>query len=290
MKTASVNGKNIEYILDAYNRRVGKKVNGALTQGFIYQTQTEISAELDGNNQVVSIFAYGPKRHVPAYFVKGAQSTWYSIVSDNIGSVRLVIEMSTGNVVQEMDYDEFGNVIKDTNPGFQPFGYAGGLYDRDTGLARFGARDYDAETGRWTSKDPLLFGGGDTNLFGYVENDPINFIDPMGEMKLPANPGGLPPGWHPDPSHKDPNGERWRYKDTDRYLDYHKGRPGQKGWKAKDHWHDSEGGEKCPDHLEPGDEVPDPVDPLKNLLKPPFPGPAPFPFPIPVPMPVPIPI
>ena len=43
--------------------------------------------------------------------------------------------------------------LNDTNPGFQPFGFAGGLYDPDTGLVRFGARDYDAETGRWTSKE-----------------------------------------------------------------------------------------------------------------------------------------
>lgn len=46
---------------------------------------------------------------------------------------------------------------------------------------RFGARDYDAETGRWTAKDPILFGGGDTNLYGYVLNDPVNFNDPGGK-------------------------------------------------------------------------------------------------------------
>lgn len=79
-----------------------------------------------------------------------------------------------------MDYDEFGNVIYDSNPGFQPFGFAGGLYDKDTGLVRFGARDYDSITGRWTAKDPLLFNGGDTNLFGYVGENSINKIDSLG--------------------------------------------------------------------------------------------------------------
>ena len=68
----------------------------------------------------------------------------------------------------------------DTDPGFQPFGFAGGLYDRDTGLVRFGARDYDPQLGRWTSKDTIGFGGGDTNLYGYVVGDPVNAMDPLG--------------------------------------------------------------------------------------------------------------
>jgi len=49
---------------------------------------------------------------------------------------------------------------------------------------RFGARDYDRETGRWTAKDPIRFAGTDTNLYGYVLNDPINFIDPLGKSPL----------------------------------------------------------------------------------------------------------
>jgi RHS repeat-associated protein len=57
---------------------------------------------------------------------------------------------------------------------------AGGLYDKDTALVRFGARDYDAEMGRWTAKDPIRFAAGDTNLYGYVLQDPVNAIDPLG--------------------------------------------------------------------------------------------------------------
>lgn len=62
---------------------------------------------------------------------------------------------------------------------FQPFGFAGGIYDSTTGLVRFGARDYSAEIGRWTSKDPIGFGGG-ANFFAYVGNDPVNRMDPWG--------------------------------------------------------------------------------------------------------------
>ena len=100
--------------------------------------------------------------------------------------MRLVIDTETGRIAQQMDYDVWGAVIHDSNPGFQPFGYAGGLYDPDTQLTRFGARDYDAETGRWTAKDPIFFNGGDTNLYGYVLQDPVNGVDPEGEVAVIA--------------------------------------------------------------------------------------------------------
>jgi RHS repeat-associated protein len=80
------------------------------------------------------------------------------------------------------DYDEFGRVLSDTSPGFQPFGFAGGLYDPDTGLVRFGTRDYDPATGRWTAKDRRGFAGGDANLYAYVGNDPATATDPRGEL------------------------------------------------------------------------------------------------------------
>jgi RHS repeat-associated protein len=82
-----------------------------------------------------------------------------------------------------VDYDSFGNVVSDTNPTLEiPFGFAGGLHDKDTNLIRFGYRDFDPETGRWTARDPIGFAGGDTNLYGYVLGDPVNFIDPTGQI------------------------------------------------------------------------------------------------------------
>ena len=76
--------------------------------------------------------------------------------------------------------DEFGNVVYDSNPSFQPFGFAGGLYDPETKLVRFGARDYDASTGRWTKKDPIRFWGGNPNLYSYGMENPLSYIDPTG--------------------------------------------------------------------------------------------------------------
>ncbi|MEW4368192.1 RHS repeat-associated core domain-containing protein [Aliikangiella sp. GXAS 306] len=64
-----------------------------------------------------------------------------------------------------------------------------GIYDRDTGLTRFGARDYDPQAGRWTSKDPIGFAGGDSNIYGYVFSDPVNGIDPNGLTTMTAGAG-----------------------------------------------------------------------------------------------------
>jgi len=165
-------------------------VNGSLTQGFLYQDDLRPVAELDASGNVISRFVYGEKPNVPEYFTKGGNT--YRIITDHLGSPRLIINTADGTIAQRMDYDEFGNILQDTNPGLQPFGFAGGLYDRDTKLVRFGARDYDPETGRWTAKDPIRFDGGDTNLYTYVLNNPLRWIDSTGfEATAPTAPSGL---------------------------------------------------------------------------------------------------
>lgn len=176
------NGATIEYVIDGRNRRIGKKVNGTLTHAFLYQDQLNPIAELDGSGNVVARFVYADKANVPAYMIRNG--TTYRIISDHLGSPRLVINTATGTVEQRMDYDEFGNVTADSNPGFQPFGFAGGIYDPHTKFIRYGARDYDAETGRWMAKDPIRFEGGDVNLYGYVLGDPVNWIDPWGLVNV----------------------------------------------------------------------------------------------------------
>jgi RHS repeat-associated protein len=181
-------GTTIDYLVDGRNRRIGKKVNGTLERSWLYKDGLNPVAELDGTGAVISRFIYASRANVPDFVIKGG--TTYRVISDHLGSPRLVIDTVTGAVIQALDFDEFGNVTSDTNPEFQPFGFAGGLYDTDTQLVRFGARDYDAESGRWTSKDPIGFGGGDTNHYGYVLNDPINLIDQNGlyaEVKVTGN-------------------------------------------------------------------------------------------------------
>ncbi len=97
-------------------------------------------------------FEYADAR-MPVAVTEGGSK--YYLTYDQVGSLRIIADAS-GNVVKRIDYDSFGNIINDTNPGFNIlFGFAGGLYDRDTGLIRFGFRDYDPDKGRWTAKDPI---------------------------------------------------------------------------------------------------------------------------------------
>ncbi len=79
-------------------------------------------------------------------------------------------------------------MTRDTSPGFQPFGFAGGILDSDTGLVHLGAREYDPKLGRFTTSDPIGFDGGSFNLHGYALGDPVNFIDPTGMAYQPDLP------------------------------------------------------------------------------------------------------
>jgi RHS repeat-associated protein len=173
-------GTIIEYLIDGSGRRVGRKVNGSVTQKWLYSSDLRIIAELDSVNNITSRFVYTTSENVPEYFAKS--DTIYRIITDQVGSVRFVIKISTGEVIQRMEYDEYGQVLFDSNPGFQPFGFAGGLYDLHTKLVRFGARDYEAKSGRWTCKDPLLFKSEESDLYAYCSNNPINIIDPRGKV------------------------------------------------------------------------------------------------------------
>ena len=142
-----------------------------------------VAAETDASGNIVSLFVYGTSALSPDYMVKDGVT--YRFIRDFAGSVRLVVDADTGAIAQRMDYDSFGNVSQDTNPGFQPFGFKSGLYDPETGLVHFGARWYDPATGRWLSKDPILLAGG-LNLYIFCGNDPVNFADPQGLWRTGA--------------------------------------------------------------------------------------------------------
>ena len=172
-------GEVVEYVIDGRNRRIGQKLNGILQKGWLYKDQLNPVAEVDATNQITKRFSYATKVNVPEYMQQG--TTTYRVVSDYLGSPRMLVDMATGEVLQTMDFDAWGNVLDDTAPGAQPFGFAGGLYEQSTGLVRFGARDYDAGVGRWTGKDSSLFLGDQSNFYLYANGDSVNIVDISGK-------------------------------------------------------------------------------------------------------------
>ncbi len=129
----------------------------------------------DKDDKLLQRFEYADGR-MPLSFTDNSGDRFY-ISYNQIGSPRAITDRN-GNILKTLTYDSFGTIIADSNPTFKiPFGFAGGLYDSDTKLTRFGYRDYDASTGKWTAKDPIGFDGGDSNLYGYVLGDPVGFVD-----------------------------------------------------------------------------------------------------------------
>jgi RHS repeat-associated protein len=204
-KTGSTTTKTIDYLVDGLGRRIGKKTGTTTTtlaQQFVYRSGLQIAAELTASGAVKTRFFYGSRANVPDFMEKvGSPSTYYRIVSDQLGSPVLIVNVANKNdVLLDVAYDEWGKLICRAQPNnapdcapdgsgscnetkcekVVPFGFAGGLYDEDTRLIRFGARDYDPEVGRWVSKDPILFAAGQGNLYVYVGNDPVNLRDASG--------------------------------------------------------------------------------------------------------------
>ena len=165
----------ISYTLDALGRRVAKAINGVTTRRWLYGSFLYPSVEFDGDGIPVAYFV----GNVIIKVNSGADDGTYRLIRDHLGSVRSVVNVGTGEIKQRLDYDSYGNVTLDTNPGFQPLGFAGGLYDIHTELVKFGFRDYDSATGRFITKDPIGLSGG-VNVYLYAFSDPLNNLDITG--------------------------------------------------------------------------------------------------------------
>ena len=178
------------------------------------------------------------------------------IYADHINTPRIIVRATDNQIVWRWSaIDPFGNLTPNENPSnLGMFTYnprmPGQLFDRESNHFYNYFRDYDPQIGRYINSDPIGLAGG-FNPYAYVDGNPVSFVDPLGLMKLPNDPSGLPNDWTRDSSHRDPNGERYVNPNGD-ILDFHRGRSGKPGWRGKDHWHHNNGD----DHLQPGDEIP----------------------------------
>ncbi len=148
-----------------------------------------------GDSAEIRRYAYDSAGRL-ARVTDGAVS--YLLVTDQLGTP-LALVTTDGHVVQTMQYDSFGNLLQIRGDVVRlPLGFAGGLFDADTGLTRFVWRDYDADTGRFTALDPLGKKGGDSDWYGYCVDDPVNRVDVWGLFVFKERPLDSPIGSVPE--------------------------------------------------------------------------------------------
>ena len=172
-------GKTITYAYDSAGRRVARLVDGGDRTDYVYGDPTRpflVTASRHGG--VLTTYYYSTDGLLFA-LQRGGQR--YYVGADQVGTPR-VVTGADGAVVKTLVYDSFGQRVPATEQGagFElEIGFAGGLEDPLTKLVRFGLRDYEPASGRWTSRDPLLHTGG-MNLYAYATSDPIGRRDPSG--------------------------------------------------------------------------------------------------------------
>ncbi len=160
---------------DAFNRRIAKTINGTTTS-FLYDG-ADIIKEVTGG--VVTSYIRTLGMDDPLSKITG--STVQHYLKDGLGSTIGLVD-DNGNAISSIAYDAYGN-----STSGESFGYTGREND-GTGLLYYRARYYSPEMRRFISRDPLGFAGGGVNFYGYVQNNPINWIDPDGLAVF--DPGG----------------------------------------------------------------------------------------------------
>ena len=141
----------IDYRVDGGGVRVGKHKDGVLSERYFWAERDRLVIIADAQGQARFHFHYETGYRIPVGFTDG-QGEQYRIRYDQTQSPR-IIQDSTDKIVKVMDYDDKGQRIKDSNPGFVfPLGFAGGLYDQDTQLLHYRQGDYHPASGRWLAK------------------------------------------------------------------------------------------------------------------------------------------
>ncbi len=154
---------------------LGRRVKGTQGINVIKYTYDGMDVVLDDNNGTLTKYQNGPG--IDNKLKQTTSGTSKYFLQNYLGST-VALTSSSGVVTDTNGYDSFGNATNSTFPS--RYQYTGREYDATTGLQYSRARWYDANIGRFISEDPIGFGGGDVNLYGYVGNNPINSADPTG--------------------------------------------------------------------------------------------------------------
>jgi RHS repeat-associated protein len=137
-----------------------------------------VYADFSSTGSLETRYLAGPALDQVFGQVANGTTTWN--LTDSQGSVRQVVGV-TGNVLDTIDYDAYGNITSESNPSAASrFKYDGMAWDAALGLYLDHAREYDPADGVFISQDPLSFSAGQANISEYVGNSPTNGTDPTG--------------------------------------------------------------------------------------------------------------
>ena len=171
----------VTYTYDVLDNRIGMDENG--TQTWTLYDGSDPIMDFNGSGSLEMRYLNGPTGQlvdtVLARESTGGTIAWY--LPDRLGTIRDLINNS-GSIIDHVDYSAFGTVLDESSPsnGDRMMGFGGMERDSVMGMNLAANRVQDPGTGRWTSEDPLGFGGGDPELYGFVANNPSDLIDPSG--------------------------------------------------------------------------------------------------------------
>ncbi|WP_342596963.1 RHS repeat-associated core domain-containing protein [Cyanobacterium aponinum UTEX 3222] len=170
----------VELSYDMFGQRLSKVVDGVATY-FVYDRDDVILDFVDDGNGVELDMRYLHGNQVDEVLAQedgNGDVVW--LLTDHLGTIRDLLD-NTGDVVNHLTYDSYGNVVSETDATVDSrYRFTGREWDEEIDLYYYRARYYSGQTGRFISVDPIFFDSGTYNLYGYVDNNPINSIDPSG--------------------------------------------------------------------------------------------------------------
>ncbi len=176
------------YAYDAFGRRITKSVGGATTQFF--HDGLDAVAEYDGSGvlQAQNLFELGIDQNLARF---GSAGTFYYL-HDGLNSVRNILDGSQA-VQNSYDYDAWGTILASVENVSNDYTFTGRQADRESFLYYFRARMYDSLGGRFTQTDPIDDNSG-RSLNIYTDDNPVDFVDPLGTHARKSLGGADPPG------------------------------------------------------------------------------------------------
>jgi RHS repeat-associated protein len=168
---------NASFVYDGFGRREAKTINGNLIE-FLYDGINPVQ-ETSGATILANIL---PGLGTDEFLTRTdiVAGTTSSFLTDALGSP-VAVTNNAGAVQTEYTYESFGRTTATGASNSSSYQYTGRENDA-TGLYYYRARFFHPELQRFISEDPIEFEGGDVNLYSYVGNNPVNLVDPTGEV------------------------------------------------------------------------------------------------------------